>query len=99
MIEIFPILHKEEYLLSGQYDPEGRLFLHLDWTGGSWSKSKYLGMLEDWQKILEVFKMRGIDEVFSAIPLKWSKERKWQTLFGLGPFAENDVAVYYRLEV
>ena len=99
MIEIFPILHKEDYLLSGQKDPEGRLFLHFDWLGGSWTKAKYQQLLEDWKEILDAFAKMGITEVFSAIPHKWKKERKWQTLFGLEPIAEDENVVYYHLEV
>lgn len=99
MINIYPIVDKEDYLLMGQNDPEGRLFLHFEWKGGKFSPSKYKDTLEDWWSILDAFRHMGITEVFSAIPHEWKKERKWQTMFGLEPFAENGKAVYYRLEV
>lgn len=99
MINIYPIVDKEDYLLMGQNDPEGRLFLHFDWKGGEFSPSKYRGLLKDWVSILDAFRQMGILEVFSAIPKDWDKERKWQTMFGLEPHAETEEAVYYRLEV
>lgn len=99
MISVFPIVHKEEYLLSGQYDREGRLFLHFEWTGDTWTKLKYQQLLEDWADILDAFVASGISEVFSAVPKDQDKIRKWQTLFGLEPVAENDEAVFYRLGV
>lgn len=99
MINIYPIVDKEDYLLMGQNDPEGRLFLHFEWKGAKFTTAKYKEVLANWDAILDAFRQMGIPEVFSAIPHDWEKERKWQTMFGLEPFAENDKAVYYRLEV
>lgn len=99
MIQIFPILEKDQYILMGQNNQEGHLFLHFEWKGEAFSKSTYLSLLEDWNKILDCFRAMGIGEVFSAIPHAWSKERKWQTMFGLSPHLENDNAVIYRLEI
>lgn len=99
MIEIFEIVVKDNYILSGQNDPEGRLFLHFTYLGDGFTKAEYKGLLEDWTKILEGFAYMGIEAVYSAIPKEADKVRKWQTLFGLEPVAENDEAVFYSLEV
>lgn len=99
MIEIFEIVVKEEYILSGQYDPEGRLFLHFTYLENNFTKSMYRELIKDWADILDSFAQLGIPAVYSAIPKDAEKTRKWQTLFGLKPVAENDEAVFYSLEV
>lgn len=99
MIEIFEILVKDDYILAGQHDPEGRLFLHFTYKDTGFTKSKYKSLLEDWHKTLETFRAMGIDAVYSAIPLDWKKEQKWQTMFGLDLVAKDDRAYFYKLEL
>lgn len=99
MIKIFSIVEKDNYMLMGQWSEDRRLFLHFNWTGGSWSKRKYVDLLEDWSTILETFQAMGISEVWSAIPHEWDGARKWQTLFGLSPVEETEQALHYKLEI
>lgn len=99
MIEIFQIVAKDDYILAGQNDPEGRLFLHFNYSGKKFGKAEYKALLEDWAKVLETFAYLGIPAVYSAVPKGKDKVMKWQTLFGLEPIAENEDAVFYSLEV
>ena len=63
-----------------------------------WSPSIYKESLDSWLAIIEFCKVNGYKYIASHIPDD-NKIRKFQTLFGLEPYAETEHGLVFRMEI
>lgn len=82
-------------VLSVEIASTGTVMIHLDAGGCDWSLSMYKKWKKIWAGVLDEFKRRGIDEVFSLIP-KDDKIERFQDMFGLTPLLEFQDSTLYR---
>jgi len=64
-----------------------------------WSVQIYKDLLDKWTLVLEMLKDSGIPVVYSCIASDDTKTQKFQNMFGLEKFLENEEAVLYKLEI
>lgn len=78
---------------------EDAAFLHFNYKLEVFSKSIYHYLLEQWTVILQKLKELGMSSVRSIIPDDWKKAQKWQTMFGLAPYAQGEGLTFYAMEI
>ena len=83
------------WVFSVEVASTGSVMLHMDVQSYMWGVKMYRDMKSVWVGILEEFKKRGIDEVFSLIP-KDDKIERFQDMFGLTPLLEFQDSTLYR---
>lgn len=86
------------YTLKGQ-PHEDTMFLHFNYKPNKFTKSVYENLLVQWSLILDEIKSQGYKYVASVIDEDWSKERKWQVMFGLSPEYQIEHNIFYRMEL
>ena len=89
------IVAEDGAVLSVEIASTGTVMIHLDAGDCEWNLSMYKKWKRTWAGVLEEFKRRGIDEVFSLIP-KDDKIERFQVMFGLTPLLEFKDSTLYR---
>ena len=84
--------------VKGEYDENfDRWFIHFEYTDTSFTKKKYLAMLDAWASMLtELKELHGVQNVYSCINKKDTKIQKFQTMFGLAPIEEGEDFIIFK---
>ena len=75
------------------------LYIHFKYNKKDFKLSDYKEMLSIWSDVLLGLKDTGVKNIFSCIPKEEIKTNKFQVMFGLSPYKENDQATIYRMEL
>ena len=81
--------------LSVEIASTGTVMMHLDVEDCEWSVSVCRRWIRIFNNVLAEFKRRGIEEVFTLVPIDDKKERL-QLMFGLTPLLEFKDGTLYR---
>jgi hypothetical protein len=79
--------------------PAGTSMIHLTVRENQWSLSKFKEWKKDWIVIKQHLKAKGIDELFTLIPLHDEKVNKFQRMFGFEPILTFADSVLYRQRI
>lgn len=94
------LLDSEYGKVFGEQWPDGKWFLHFSYKKESFKRKEYLGMLDEFSDLTSYLKSNcGLTEVYSCIPKKETKIRKFQTMFGLSPYQELESNIIYKGEL
>jgi hypothetical protein len=75
------------------------LFIHFDYYKEMFTKSNYTEMLDIWSIVLDSLKETGVKIIYTCVPNINTKAQKFQAMFGLAAYKENEQATIYRMEL
>lgn len=83
--------------ISIEYDKDVNLpFIHCKVF--NWSKENYVHILRVLDRLTDDLRNLGFDFILSRVPKNDSKAQKFQNMFGLTKFAEDESTFLYKLE-
>lgn len=75
------------------------LFIHFEYLKKDFKLSDYKAMMVIWSDILLGLKDTGVKVIFTCIPKDEEQINKFQVMFGLSPYKEDELSTLYRMEL
>ena len=75
------------------------LFIHFNYYKEMFTKTNYTEMLDVWSIVLSSLKETGVKHIHTCVSKEDTKTNRFQAMFGLEVFKENEQATIYRMEL
>lgn len=92
------VYEEDDFVVEVSMSEDGLPCLHFDIEPECWCVSKYKDLLVIFEQILQGFKTKGFDAVFSVVPFD-EKIEKFQGMFGMVEIGELPIGKVYKRDI